>query len=113
MCDFGGVEDEHRELQVYREEHFPLLFERLKRMNRPFSPAELRKMGRCPLTPEEAALVLAGLGFDSGTYIYLAGSEIYGRKSRMHPVTSLYPNIVTKEDLLSISELEPFGNLSP
>ncbi|PIN18818.1 hypothetical protein CDL12_08514 [Handroanthus impetiginosus] len=111
MCDFGGGEDEHMELQAYREEHFPLLLERLKRMKPP-SPAELRKMGRCPLTPEEAALVLAGLGFDSGTYIYLAGSEIYGGKSRMHPLTSLYPNIVTKEDLLSTSELEPFRNFS-
>lgn len=65
-------------------------------------------MGRCPLTPEEAALVLAGLGFKSGTYIYLAGSQIYGGRTRMHPLTSLYPNLVTKEDLLSPSELAPF-----
>ncbi|KAL0305611.1 UNVERIFIED_CONTAM: O-fucosyltransferase 8 [Sesamum radiatum] len=63
---------------------------------RPLSPAELRKMGRCPLTPEEAALVLAGLGFSRGLYIYLAGSQIYGGKSRMRPISSLYPNIVQK-----------------
>lgn len=79
---------------------------------RPLSPAELRKMGRCPLTPEEAALVLAGLGFSSGAYIYLAGSQIYGGKSRMRPVINLYPNIVTKEDLLSPTELAPFRNFS-
>ncbi|PIN07252.1 hypothetical protein CDL12_20185 [Handroanthus impetiginosus] len=152
MCDFGGGEDEHRELQVYREEHFHLLLERLKRMKEkgPFCQLNyiyfhaslpeifltthsiqstyfvaltdiltfggnilpVPPMGRCPLTPEEAALVLAGLGFDSGTYIYLTGSEIYGGKSRMHPINSLYPNVVTKEDLLSTSDLEPFRNFS-
>lgn len=79
---------------------------------RPISPTELRKMGRCPLTPEEAALVLAALGFNRRTYIYLAGSQIYGGKSRMLPLANLYPNLVTKEDLLSQSELSPFRNFS-
>ncbi|KAK6150023.1 hypothetical protein DH2020_017548 [Rehmannia glutinosa] len=111
MCHFGGGENESRELQAYREEHFPLVLERLEK-TKPVSPTELRKMGRCPLTPEEAALVLAGLGFDRGTYIYLAGSQIYGGKSRMHPLIGLYPNLVTKEDLLSPSELAPFRNFS-
>ncbi|KAK6124277.1 hypothetical protein DH2020_041968 [Rehmannia glutinosa] len=111
MCHFGGGESESRQLQAYREEHFPLVLERLKK-TKPLSPTELRKMGRCPLTPEEAALVLAGLGFDRGTYIYLAGSLIYGGKSRMHPLIGLYPNLVTKEDLLSPSELAPFRNFS-
>ncbi|PIN19485.1 hypothetical protein CDL12_07833 [Handroanthus impetiginosus] len=32
MCDFGCGEDERRELQAYKEEDFPLLLERLKRM---------------------------------------------------------------------------------
>lgn len=32
MCDFGGGENETRELQAYREEHFPLLLERLKKV---------------------------------------------------------------------------------
>ena len=73
---------------------------------------ELRKAGKCPLTPEEEGLVLAGLGFKSGTFIYLAGSQIYGEESRMSPFTSLYPNVVTKEDLLTPSELAPFRNFS-
>ncbi|KAG6407266.1 hypothetical protein SASPL_130252 [Salvia splendens] len=111
MCDFGGGEGERTQLQAYREEHFPLLLERLKKAKQP-SPEELRKMGRCPLTPEEATLVLASLGFDRGTYIYLAGSQIYGGESRMLPLVSLYPNLVTKEDLLSPTELEPFSNFS-
>ncbi|KAK2972551.1 hypothetical protein RJ640_022402 [Escallonia rubra] len=45
-------------------------------------------------------------------YIYLAGSHIYGGQSRMHPLTSLYPNLVTKEDLLTPSKLVPFRNFS-
>ncbi|XP_073150274.1 O-fucosyltransferase 8-like [Henckelia pumila] len=111
LCDFGGGEYEKRELQAYREEHFPVLLERLKKI-KPISPTELRIMGRCPLTPEEAALVLAGLGFNRGTYIYLAGSKIYGGKSRMKSLIGLYPNMVTKEDLLSRKELEPLRNFS-
>ncbi|XP_034918512.1 O-fucosyltransferase 8 isoform X2 [Populus alba] len=111
LCDFGGGEKEKRELQAYRESHFPLLIERLKH-SKPVSSSELRNLGRCPLTPEEAALVLAGLGFKRGTYIYLASSRIYGGKSRMHSFTSLYPNLVTKETLLTPSELAPFRNFS-
>ncbi|XP_059438039.1 O-fucosyltransferase 8 isoform X2 [Corylus avellana] len=111
MCEFGGGENERKELQAYREIHFPLLIERLKNSS-PISPAELRKLGRCPLTPEEAALVLAGLGFKRGTYFYLAGFQIYGGKSRMDSFTSLYPNLVTKETLLTPDELAPFRNFS-
>ncbi|KAF3451301.1 hypothetical protein FNV43_RR07396 [Rhamnella rubrinervis] len=111
LCEFGGGDTERKELQTYREIHFPLLIERLKK-SKPVSPTELRKLGRCPLTPEEAALVLAGLGFKRGTYIYLAGSHLYGGKSRMQSFTSLYPNLVTKESLLTPSELAPFQNFS-
>ncbi|CAG7864382.1 unnamed protein product [Brassica rapa] len=111
LCDFGGGETERKELQAYREDHFPLLLERLKE-SKAVSPEELRKTGRCPLTPEEATLVLAGLGFKRGTYIYLAGSQIYGGSSRMLPLTTLYPNLVTKETLLTPQELAPFKNFS-
>ncbi|KAF9587725.1 hypothetical protein IFM89_004702 [Coptis chinensis] len=111
LCDFGGGKFERKDLQDYREAHFPILAERLKKTGS-VSPEELRKSGRCPLTPEEAGLVLSSLGFKRGTYIYLAGSQIYGGKSRMRPFTSLYPNVVTKEDLLTPSELAPFKNFS-
>ncbi|ESQ33947.1 hypothetical protein EUTSA_v10007505mg [Eutrema salsugineum] len=111
LCDFGGGETERKELQAYREDHFPLLLKRLKK-SKFVSPEELRKTGKCPLTPEEATLVLAGLGFKRGTYIYLAGSQIYGGPSRMLPLTTLYPNLVTKETLLTPQELAPFKNFS-
>lgn len=111
LCEFGGGNLEKTELEAYREKHFPLLMQRLNK-SKPVSADELRSSGRCPLTPEEAALVLAALGFTSETYIYLAGSQIYGGKSRMRPLTNLYPNLITKENLLSPSELAPFNNFS-
>ncbi|KAJ6292674.1 hypothetical protein OIU78_024786 [Salix suchowensis] len=85
LCDFGGGEKEKRELQAYRESHFPLLIERLKH-SKSISSSELRNLGEI--------------------------SRIYGGKSRMLSFTSLYPNLVTKETLLTPSELAPFRNFS-
>ncbi|KAK0578642.1 hypothetical protein LWI29_013660 [Acer saccharum] len=42
------------------------------------SPAELRTEGLCPLAPEEADLMLAALGFNRKTRIFVAGAQIYG-----------------------------------
>ncbi|XP_072985727.1 O-fucosyltransferase 8-like isoform X1 [Typha latifolia] len=111
LCDFGGGEKEREELQAYREIHFPTLVMRV-RNNNPMSAPELRKLGRCPLTPEEGALMLSALGYKHETRIYLAGSQIYGGLSRSLPFKRLYPNLVTKEDLLTPSELAPFSNFS-
>lgn len=72
----------------------------------------LRSEGLCPLTPEEAAIMLAAVGFKRTTHIYIAGAHIYGGRSRMVALTSLFPNLVTKEDLLSSKEIEPFINFS-
>lgn len=76
------------------------------------TPAELREEGLCPLTPEEAVLMLAALGFNRKTHIFVAGSQLYGGRSRMNALTSLYPKLVTKENLLTLTELEPFMNFS-
>ena len=76
------------------------------------SPLELRSEGLCPLTPEEAILMLAALGFNRKTSIFVAGSQIYGGKSRLTALTGLYPKLVTKENLLSPTELLPFMNFS-
>ncbi|KAJ1690978.1 hypothetical protein LUZ63_015133 [Rhynchospora breviuscula] len=110
LCDFGGGQRERQELQMYREEHFPTLITRIQNIS--IYPEELRVSGKCPLTPEEAALMLSALGYTSDTYIYLAGSHIYGGLSRLQPFMQLFPNVVTKEDLLSPEELEPFKNFS-
>lgn len=76
------------------------------------SPAALRIEGLCPLMPEETVLMLAALGFNRRTRIFLAGSHIYGGKSRLAVLTTLFPNLVTKENLLSSSEIEPFMNFT-
>lgn len=111
LCDFDGGEKERRELQAYREVHFPTLTMQIKN-NNSLSPEESRSLGKCPLTPEEAAIMLTALGYSSRTFIYLAGSRIYGGQSRKLPFTRLYPNVITKEDILTPSELAPFKNFS-
>ncbi|GAV86559.1 O-FucT domain-containing protein [Cephalotus follicularis] len=111
LCEFGGGEEERQELEAYREIHFPALT-RLKKTTKLPSPAALRLEGLCPLTPEEAVLMLAALGFNRKTHIFVAGAHIYGGRSRLAALTSLYPNLVTKENVLSSTELEPFKNFS-
>lgn len=56
--------------------------------------------------------MLAALGFTRKTHIFVAGSNLYGGRSRLVALTSLYPKLVTKENLLSSAELEPFANYS-
>ncbi|KAK3016792.1 hypothetical protein RJ639_006058 [Escallonia herrerae] len=111
LCDFGGGEEERRELEAYREVHFPALME-LKKTKKLPSPAALKSEGLCPLMPEETVLMLAALGFNRRTRIFLAGAHIYGGQSRMAALTTLFPNLVTKENLLSSSEIQPFMNFS-
>ncbi|KAI5057319.1 hypothetical protein GOP47_0027334 [Adiantum capillus-veneris] len=111
MCEFGGGDAEREELEAYREVHFPTLTD-YKKNGKLLSASQLREEGKCPLTPEEAVLMLVALGFKRGTRIFLAGAHIYGGQSRMVALSSLYPNLVTKEDLLSPKELEPFTNKS-
>lgn len=111
LCEYGGGEEERNELEAYREIHFPALVE-LKKTTKLPSPAALKAEGLCPLMPEETVLMLAALGFNRQTRIYLAGAHIYGGKSRLASLTTLYPNLVTKESLLSSSEIEPFMNFS-
>ncbi|KAI3800266.1 hypothetical protein L1987_28353 [Smallanthus sonchifolius] len=111
LCDFGGGEEEKKELQAYHEIHFPGLVE-LNNTTKIPSPERLKAEGLCPLMPEETVLMLAGLGFKRDTRIFLAGAHIYGGKSRLNALTTLFPNMVTKENLLSPSEIEPFLNFS-
>ncbi|KDP20702.1 hypothetical protein JCGZ_21173 [Jatropha curcas] len=111
LCEYGGGEEERKLLEAYREIHFPALT-LLKKTKILPSPAMLRSEGLCPLTPEEAVLMLAALGFTRKTHVFVAGANIYGGQSRLAALTSLYPKLVTKEKLLSATELEPFSNFS-
>ncbi|CAK9142349.1 unnamed protein product [Ilex paraguariensis] len=56
---------------------------------------ERRAQGLCPLTPEEAALVLQAFGFDNGTQIYIASGEIYGGERRLTVLRAAFPRIVS------------------
>lgn len=111
LCEYGGGEEERRELEAYRAIHFPALMELMKMKKMP-SPAELRSEGLCPLMPEETSLMLAALGFNRQSHIFLAGAHVYGGKSRLAALTTLFPNLVTKENLLSPTEIQPFANFS-
>ncbi|CAM6087664.1 unnamed protein product [Calypogeia fissa] len=111
LCEFGGGEAEKEELANYRMIHFPTL-SKYQESGKLMSADQLRADGRCPLTPEEAVLMLASLGFKRSTRIFLAGAHIYGGQTRIAAITSLYPNLVTKEDLLTPEELAPFVNHS-
>jgi hypothetical protein len=56
---------------------------------------ERRAQGLCPLTPEEAALVLQALGFDKNTQIYIAAGEIYGSDRRLAALRAAFPRTVS------------------
>ncbi|KAD2393653.1 hypothetical protein E3N88_40630 [Mikania micrantha] len=73
---------------------------------------ERRSQGLCPLTPEEATLVLQALGFDQNTQIYIASGEIYGSEKRLAALRATFPQIVKKEMLLDPEELRQFQNHS-
>uniref|UniRef100_A0A5B6YW24 O-fucosyltransferase family protein n=1 Tax=Davidia involucrata TaxID=16924 RepID=A0A5B6YW24_DAVIN len=73
---------------------------------------ERRSQGLCPLTPEEAALVLQALGFDKETQIYIASGEIYGSERRLAALKAAFPRIVKKEMLLDSEDLQKFQNHS-
>ncbi|KAG7596738.1 GDP-fucose protein O-fucosyltransferase [Arabidopsis suecica] len=111
LCYFGGGETEQKELDSYRQKHFPSL-STLTRKKKFRSADVLRTEGLCPLTPEEAVLMLAALGFNRETRVFVAGANIYGGSKRLAVLTSLYPNLVTKEKLLTETELQPFKNFS-
>ena len=56
---------------------------------------ERRSQGLCPLTPEEAALILQALGFGKDTQIYIAAGEIYGSERRLVALRAAFPQIVS------------------
>lgn len=70
-CDFGGGKAEKLALAKYRQTIW-----QGRVLNSQFTDEELRNQGRCPLTPEEIGLLLAALGFDNTTRLYLASHKV-------------------------------------
>lgn len=70
-CDFGGGKAEKLALAKYRQ-----VIWQGRVLNSQFTDEELRNQGRCPLTPEEIGLLLAAMGFDNTTRLYLASHKV-------------------------------------
>ncbi|CAI0394424.1 unnamed protein product [Linum tenue] len=104
-CTHGCKQEEAEELKRLR---YAYPWWREKEIN----SVERRSQGLCPLTPEEAALVLQALGVDKETQIYVAAGEIYGSERRLAALRAAFPRIVRKETLLDPLELQQFQNHS-
>ncbi|XP_027346227.1 rhamnogalacturonan I rhamnosyltransferase 1-like [Abrus precatorius] len=104
-CTLGCTDEEAEELKRMRYA-FPSWREK------EIVSEERRSQGFCPLTPEEAALVMQALGIDKETQIYIAAGEIYGGERRLAQLRAAFPRIVKKETLLAHDELQQFQNHS-
>ncbi|KZV53777.1 hypothetical protein F511_00043 [Dorcoceras hygrometricum] len=98
-CDFGGGKAEKLALAKYRQ-----VIWQGRVLNSQFTDEELRSRGRCPLTPEEIGLLLAALGFDNTTRLYLASHKVYGGEARISTLRSLFPLMEDKKSLASSEE---------
>ncbi|KAL2538525.1 O-fucosyltransferase family protein [Forsythia ovata] len=98
-CDFGGGKAERLALAKYRQ-----VIWQGRVLNSQFTDEELRSQGRCPLTPEEIGLLLAALGFDNSTRLYLASHKVYGGEARISTLRDLFPLMEDKKSLTSLEE---------
>ncbi|KAM7519743.1 hypothetical protein LguiB_018705 [Lonicera macranthoides] len=98
-CDFGGGKAEKLALAKYRQ-----VIWQGRVLNSRFTDVELRNQGRCPLTPEEIGLLLAALGFDNTTRLYLASHKVYGGEARISTLRKLFPLMEDKKSLASAVE---------
>ncbi|KAG5065789.1 hypothetical protein GLYMA_04G094100v4 [Glycine max] len=99
-CDFGGGKAEKLALVKYRQ----VLWQG-RVLNSQFTDEELRNQGRCPLTPEEIGLLLAALGFNNRTRLYLASHKVYGGEARLATLSKLFPLMEDKKSLVSTEEM--------
>jgi hypothetical protein len=98
-CDFGGGKAEKLSLAKYRQRIW-----QGRILNSQFTDEELRSQGRCPMTPEEIGLLLAALGFDNSTRLYLASHKVYGGEARISALRNLFPLMEGKSSLASSEE---------
>ncbi|GAV66834.1 O-FucT domain-containing protein [Cephalotus follicularis] len=99
-CDFGGGKAERLALAKYRQ----VLWQG-RVLNAQFTDEMLRTQGRCPLTPEEIGLLLAALGFNNSSRLYLASHKVYGGEARISTLRTLFPLMEDKKSLASQEEL--------
>ncbi|KAK4353927.1 hypothetical protein RND71_026121 [Anisodus tanguticus] len=97
--DFGDGKAEKLALAKYRQ-----VIWQGRVLNSQFTDEELRSQGRCPLTPEEIGLLLAALGFDNSTRLYLASQKVYCGEAQISTLRSLFPLMEDKKILASSDE---------
>ncbi|KAL8234368.1 hypothetical protein R6Q59_020468, partial [Mikania micrantha] len=102
-CYFGGGDKERRELEQIRTR-----WETLPKRN----PNKERRLGRCPLTPEEVGLLLRALGYGEDVHIYVASGEVYGGENTLASLKELFPNFHSKQTLATKEELATFASYS-
>ncbi|KAL5788974.1 hypothetical protein ACOSP7_005923 [Xanthoceras sorbifolium] len=102
-CYYGGGDKERTELGGIRKRWKTLHVS---------NPDKVRRLGRCPLTPEEVGLMLRALGYGSDVHLYIASGEVYGGEETLAPLKALFPNIHSKETIASEKELKPFSSFS-
>ncbi|CAM6093665.1 unnamed protein product [Calypogeia fissa] len=102
-CEFGGGRAEELSLSKYRRDYW-----HGKGSNRLDTIDKVRELGKCPLTPEEVAIIMVGLGFRSTTLLYLASYKVYGGEGRMAHLRSIFPLMSDKYTLTTDAEIEPF-----
>ncbi|GKV23023.1 hypothetical protein SLEP1_g32813 [Rubroshorea leprosula] len=103
FCDFVGTREEKAKMAEYRKKEWP---RRYKNGSHLWQLAlQKRKEGRCPLEPEEVAVILRAMGYAKETQIYVASGQVYGGQNRMAPLRNMFSNLVTKEELASKEEL--------
>uniref|UniRef100_A0A6M2E6K8 O-fucosyltransferase family protein n=1 Tax=Populus davidiana TaxID=266767 RepID=A0A6M2E6K8_9ROSI len=106
FCDFVGTRDEKARMGEYRKKEWP---RRYKNGSHLWQLAlQKRKEGRCPLEPEEVAVILRAMGYPKETQIYVASGQVYGGQNRMAPLKNMFPSLVTKEELATKEELDGF-----
>ncbi|CAN6584185.1 unnamed protein product [Malus baccata var. baccata] len=98
-CDFGGGKAEKLALAKYRQ-----VIWQGRVLKSQFTDEELRNQRRCPLTPEEIGLLLAALGFNDTTHLYLASYKVYGGEARISTLRGLLPDMEDKKSLASAEE---------
>ncbi|GJS60087.1 O-fucosyltransferase 38 [Tanacetum coccineum] len=102
-CTYGLSDAESKELRLLRENtnHW-----KVKKIN----STEQRRLGLCPLTPKEVGVFLQALGYPRSTVVYIAAGEIYGGKTHLSELTSLFPNVLFKEMVATEEELRVYSN---
>ncbi|KAI9114034.1 hypothetical protein K1719_015285 [Acacia pycnantha] len=106
FCDFVGTREEKAKMAEYRKKEWP---RRYKNGSHLWQLAlQKRKEGRCPLEPGEVAVILRAMGYPKETQIYVASGQVYGGQNRMAPLRNMFQNLVTKEELATKEELDPF-----